>query len=199
MSWETRLHEMILAGGALAVAACGASAQGSSTFSPDATSERGPSDAAPAGEEPDFCCNANPDPCCEYQYCGAALTPACASELACRADGGTWVEYPPGCSLGDEAGPGDGGGDAPDDGPADAPFDASQSGGGPCGPTLTCKLGTMCVDARHEGADGGSPTLYSCAPYPASCGDAPACACAGSLCPAGYTCAGVSGKILECM
>jgi hypothetical protein len=59
MSWEQRLHEMALAGGALAVAAC--------------TSSAGPSG-------PSFCCNADPDPCCAQRYCGATMTPECSAD-----------------------------------------------------------------------------------------------------------------------
>ena len=67
MSWERRLREMILAGGTFVAAGCGKTQPQS----------------GPPGE---FCCNANSDPCCEVNYCGAPMTPACA----CARDGGTW-------------------------------------------------------------------------------------------------------------
>lgn len=35
------------------------------------------------------CCNANPDPCCTYEFCGASITPQCSCEL----EGGTWNPY----------------------------------------------------------------------------------------------------------
>lgn len=66
---------MILAGGTLATAAC---TSGSSS--------------TPGG-----CCNANGDPCCEYKYCGGALTQECSQEMACEADGGTW-DYTGACT-----------------------------------------------------------------------------------------------------
>jgi hypothetical protein len=100
---------------------------------PDAAPDSGPPDGgaeAAADAAPDvvyspFCCNANPDPCCQYLYCGGSLTPECTAELACQADGGTYdpwqitqpdgsVTYPS-CSF-PEAGP-----DAtPDSEPSDA-------------------------------------------------------------------------------
>jgi hypothetical protein len=69
-----------------------------------------------------FCCNANYDPCCLYQYCGGPLTAECSAEIACKADGGTYdpsslwqpdgSSTPIGCSFpGPDAAPtGDAGG-----------------------------------------------------------------------------------------
>jgi hypothetical protein len=65
-------------------------------------SDAGPAaDAAPEGDAPSevivppqpgiFCCNANGDPCCQYLHCGGALTADCLVEMACEADGGTYV------------------------------------------------------------------------------------------------------------
>jgi hypothetical protein len=125
MSWELRLREMVLAGGALAAAGCssssgaGAAFDASTTEAGDATSGDDASDA-PVG--PDFCCNANPDPCCPQLYCDAAPTTACSQEMACVAEGGTWVYNGAGaCSLSADGGPEDaaaseGGADAGADG-----------------------------------------------------------------------------------
>jgi hypothetical protein len=196
LSWEQRLREIVLAGGAIAAAACadnaGTSTDAAHTFGGDACcngspdpccqvlgcgepmtaacacqmdggtpnysvdgsdsvflgtnspavtcsfpGDAGPNDAAADGDGgrpsdalpdivntfPDvsFCCNANPDPCCQFLHCGGAMTPQCSVELACQADGGTWSEFVqfadgsvgPSCLPGD-AGPGDAGGDGHD-------------------------------------------------------------------------------------
>jgi hypothetical protein len=64
MTWQRRLADMILAGGAIAaLGSCSSTGSGG------------------VG-----CCNANGDPCCEYKHCGGPLTPECA----CQMDGGTW-------------------------------------------------------------------------------------------------------------
>jgi hypothetical protein len=79
MSWEQRLREMILAGGALAATACSGSAASPSDAGPDATSDVGPG----AGDEDanndanlvvlgSGCCNANSDPCCPMLCYGDA-------------------------------------------------------------------------------------------------------------------------------
>ncbi len=69
--WERRLREMVLAGGALAAAACadnvGTAADAAHSFGGDA------------------CCNASPDPCCQVLSCGEPMTAACA----CQMEGGT--------------------------------------------------------------------------------------------------------------
>lgn len=77
MSWERRLRDMLLAGGALAIAGC-----------PGTTDESGFDASAPGDAGSDvsrFCCNANGDPCCTFEYCGAPMSAACA----CKLDGGT--------------------------------------------------------------------------------------------------------------
>jgi hypothetical protein len=84
--------------------------------SPDASLlDAGPTDSAAdapveASFPPPFCCNANPDPCCTFEYCGAAMTPACASQI----DGGGWACDADGGCHATDAGPGDAGGDAHD-------------------------------------------------------------------------------------
>jgi hypothetical protein len=109
MSWEQRLREMVLAGGALAAVGC---AGGSSAGTP------GPDGA--------FCCNGNGDPCCPSNYCGAAVTPQCTEKMACEADGGTWdYYYPPGCAR--DAGPSDATSDSQETGPSDAAVDGNGS------------------------------------------------------------------------
>jgi hypothetical protein len=70
---------MILAGGALAAAACG-----------DNPRDVGPDDATSddASEFPNlFCCNANPDPCCSCDP-DAAPSAECQAERTCVAEGG---------------------------------------------------------------------------------------------------------------
>ncbi len=90
MSWEQRLREMVLAGGALAAVGCS-----SSLVSPSGTDggpSQSPSDSSPSPSPPEagkpdatnpstFCCNANADPCCPQLYCGAPRTPECTSRL----------------------------------------------------------------------------------------------------------------------
>ncbi|MGH7284866.1 MAG: hypothetical protein ACRELY_25350 [Polyangiaceae bacterium] len=70
---------MLLAGGALAIAGCPGTTQ-ESDFDASASGDAG-SDVSP------FCCNANGDPCCTFEYCGAAMSAACA----CKLDGGTLI------------------------------------------------------------------------------------------------------------
>jgi hypothetical protein len=66
MDWERRFREMIVAGGALAVAGC----------------SNGGTRASDDGGIQDIggCCNAVSDPCCAVDYCGAPMTPECACE-----------------------------------------------------------------------------------------------------------------------
>lgn len=100
MSWEQRLRELVLAGGAVAATACTGNSGSTSDASPSQdtspSDDASPSqDAAPLDAEPDvvlnnFCCNVNPDPCCGYLHCGGPLTPECSQEMSCEADGGTW-------------------------------------------------------------------------------------------------------------
>jgi hypothetical protein len=99
MNWQKRWREMILAGGAATVVACGSS------------------------RHPDPCGNAGPDPCCEYKYNGGPLTPECTSEMACEAEGGTWNDGVQACGVPTEAGP-----DAPFDSAAPDADDAGGGG-----------------------------------------------------------------------
>ncbi len=76
----------------------------------DASGEASATDA-PADSPSDavynpFCCNLVADPCCQYLHCGGALTPACTSELACQADGGTWEIGGSTCSFSTDGGGG---------------------------------------------------------------------------------------------
>src|ERR1700733_5897730 len=83
MSWEQRLREMVLAGGALAAAACGPSTASPSDAGSDATS----------GDDFAFCCNASSDPCCALS-CGvgadAAAYGACEENLTDCGVNGTY-------------------------------------------------------------------------------------------------------------
>jgi hypothetical protein len=122
MTWEQRLREMILAGGALAMAACSSSSSGGAQPPKDGGGEGDATHDANVGPDgndlPDGapgCCNANPDPCCPEVYCGKPLTSACTPEKDCVASGGTWDYSSTGsgeCSIDageNEAGPEDGG------------------------------------------------------------------------------------------
>ncbi len=76
MNWAKRLRDMLLAGGAVAAAACNGS-----TASP---ADASPSDAPPnPGPESGGCCNASPDPCC-YLACSGGLGPDAAVTVACE-------------------------------------------------------------------------------------------------------------------
>jgi hypothetical protein len=68
MSWQRRLVELALAGGALA--GCG-----NPTTTPD------------QGYNPDmfFACNLNPDPCCAHPQ-----STACLEKMKCLSEGGQW-------------------------------------------------------------------------------------------------------------
>jgi hypothetical protein len=89
MSWRRHLRDLVLAGGTIATSAC--SSGGSSTSTGTVN----------------FCCNANSDPCCESQFCGAPVSQACL----CKEQGGDWTTSAPDggflCTF--EAGAGDGG------------------------------------------------------------------------------------------
>ncbi len=75
----------------MAVTACGSGNSGSPESS-DAASD------VTLGFDSNFCCNASPDPCCQYLNCDGGLTTECSQELACQADGGVWNPYPGSCS-----------------------------------------------------------------------------------------------------
>jgi hypothetical protein len=136
MTWQQRLREMVLAGGALTAAACSTSSSGSTFDSGVVDARSGPgNDAADDVAMINFCCNANPDPCCAYLHCDASLTMACSQEMACETEGGTWDGNSEECSFGHDGGSSDAvagdsatdasSGDASTDGPADAPVDGN--------------------------------------------------------------------------
>jgi hypothetical protein len=157
MNWEQRLREMVLAGGALAAAAC-------SGGGPNA----GPSDASPDVFESGFpCCNANSDPCCPSKYCGEPVSAACA----CQLDGGAWTYEGQGrCSAGD-ASPADAGG--PTDAAPDVPdYDGAfccNANPDPCCPSTFCgaTVNVACACQLEGGAwnyspaDGGPSCTFS--------------------------------------
>jgi hypothetical protein len=182
MNWEQRLREMILAGGALAVAACGDNAASISEAGTGSEAGAG-SDAGSGTDSSDgsafvpgfFCCNANSDPCCPFLYCDAGMTAACSEEMACQADGGTWSLNSQSCSPGD-AGPSDAPvdvvhGDAPSDGTTtdapsdatgfDAPFFCCNANPDPCCVYLHCggSLTATCSQELACQADGGTWNL----------------------------------------
>ena len=76
---------MLLAGGALAIAGCPGKTD-EADFDASAPTDGG-SDVSQGREASSFCCNANGDPCCTFEYCGAPMSVACACEL----DGGTFA------------------------------------------------------------------------------------------------------------
>ena len=107
MTWRRHLGEMVVAGGALASAGCGGRAMPASPRAADggevdATAEASTVDALSsdarttdvpaigttlcpdASYGPDAfyeCCNANPDPCCAYEYCCQPIDKACSCAL----------------------------------------------------------------------------------------------------------------------
>ena len=120
VSWDRRLREMLLAGGTIATAACGGAVHGSDF---DASASGDATTGQDAGDELSnnggFCCNADPDPCCEYELCDASLTPQCAQELQCQ-EAGLWNSSTFSCER-----------PPVDAGPADAGVDVVSSSG-PC-------------------------------------------------------------------
>ncbi|MBV9948144.1 MAG: hypothetical protein JOZ69_14915 [Myxococcales bacterium] len=184
MGWQQRLRDLILAsGGAIAAAACTGKEAGTPVDDGGpALNEGGPSL---------FCCNANSDPCCGYLHCGGSMTPACAGELACQADGGTWqsvgYQLPDGgWAFGSCTVPGDGGvsdgGDEKDPnapGPVDAaPLDAAPSDAGPfdaapldAGP-FDAPFPSMCCNAN---SDPCCPYVACGAPMTPLCAEKLAC------------------------
>ena len=93
MNWEQRCREMILAGGALAAAACASNGRtgdngeaGSSDGSSDVGVGPGDGDTGDAPSSVAYdssfqvpCCNANGDPCCPSCYCGGGAYEPCCS------------------------------------------------------------------------------------------------------------------------
>jgi hypothetical protein len=74
MSWQARLRNIVLAGGAVA---CREGATG-------------------PGTNGGAVCNANPDPCCQLQLqpvdANTPMALECAAAKACRASGGAWSD-----------------------------------------------------------------------------------------------------------
>jgi hypothetical protein len=83
------LREMVLAGGALAVTACGGStsAQADAAAGADTGSDDQSSDDAFTNPGPEFpCCNANSDPCCPL-LCSGDIGPDAAVYVDCEQEG----------------------------------------------------------------------------------------------------------------
>ncbi len=76
MGWEQRVREMVLAGGALAVTACGGSTSTQADAAASMTTDTGAEgDDADINLGPELgCCNANSDPCCPM-LCGGHIGP----------------------------------------------------------------------------------------------------------------------------
>jgi hypothetical protein len=192
MNWEHRLREMVLAGGALAVAACGDN--GSSVSEAGIGSEAGVgSDAGALAPDSGaigpgaFCCNANGDPCCPVLYCDAAMSAACSAEMACQAEGGTWSFGVQDCSF-----PGDGGpSDAPADGaPSDAPADAAPSDA-PSDASTGCDAPFFCCNLNPDPC---CQYLHCCGPLTATCSQELACQAEGGTWNLGTGCSHDGGQ-----
>ena len=81
MAWRNRLRELLLAGGALAIAGCSSSLPGDGN-------------AGTAGSLATPCGNANPDPCiCGRPDASAVSAMLCDQRIACEAEGGKWDFY----------------------------------------------------------------------------------------------------------
>jgi|CZKU01.1.fsa_nt_gi hypothetical protein len=189
MSWETRWREMVLAGGSVVVAACSGGQVVTGNVPVDGSggsssgSSGGSGGASSSGSTPNFCCNANGDPCCQYENCGGPLTTECSAELACK-DAGTWSlsGY---CVVTSDAGPSDAG--PADAGPADVITDQSVEGGYPpfccnangdpccqyryCGGPLTAE----CISEEACQSEGGVYDPYTLYAPDGSIGSSPSC------------------------
>jgi hypothetical protein len=171
VSWEQRLRDLVLAGGAAgALAAVGC--VGGSVAGGDAGSD---GDVGPDVNF-EFCCNADVDPCCPSLYCGAPVTMLCAEKTACKADGGTWDDDTEGCSSLEDSGATDASHEASTDAPPeaatspDAATDASpdatypdvpfccNANADPCCPSLYCGalVTVQCTEKMVCEADGGT-------------------------------------------
>ena len=73
MSWKRRLSEMMLAGGAVGLCV-------------------GYDEGCTSSSDTVGCCNANGDPCCPVDYCGAPMSPECQAEKSCQAAGGEYSD-----------------------------------------------------------------------------------------------------------
>jgi hypothetical protein len=183
MNWEQRLREMILAGGALAAAACGDSA---ATVSEAGTTGAEGGAGSDVGATPDasdrdtgvftggFCCNANGDPCCPFLYCDAGISSECVQKMACEADGGTWDFSVQGCSTRDAGTADASNSDAPSDANADvviSPF-CCNANADPCCTYLHCgaSLTAQCGQELACQADGGTWAFGTGCTIPADAG-----------------------------
>jgi hypothetical protein len=158
MSWEDRLRDIVLAGGTLAAVAC--------SFGDDVP-----------------CCNANSDPCCEVQYCGAPMNAACA----CEQEGGVYDPRGNACSSPDAASDGGGTGDSTRPVEAgDAPSDTTDA------PSDTTDAPSDTTDAPSDTTDAPSDTTVD-APFvgPFCCNANPDPCCTFLHCgaPMNATCA----------
>ncbi len=129
MNWEKRARDILLAGGALTVSACGV-----------------------VGGTP--CGNANPDPCvCGRPQASAASAAACSQKQACEAQGGSFDSPLP---VNDGGQPGwaclmESG--ASDDASADATLDAADGSAVDAGDASAADADQ--TDATDAGAGGG--------------------------------------------
>jgi hypothetical protein len=115
MGWEQRWREMILAGGALAAAAC----SGSTTSMADGDAASGSTMPSGSSSSSGGCvgCNSGPDPCVyegDAYWCGVGIP----VEPSPSAEDGSAADAAPADASPSEAGAHDG--SAPDAGPADA-------------------------------------------------------------------------------
>jgi len=125
LTWQNRLHELLLAGGALAALGYGAGSCSNGSHDASGPDDGGSHDASGPddGGYGENCCNVKPDPCCTLMYCGQPATSACTAKIACLADGGSWTDGQNQCRFPD------GGSDALADAPADASSDAQREAG----------------------------------------------------------------------
>lgn len=130
LTWKRRLRDLLLAGGRLAALACSNSGSGGTGGTGGTAGSSGTGGVAGSGGSgirphtncecdsggPTYCCNASPDPCCDYTACGTPMSPACA----CKLDGGVYTSTYGGGTCAPDAG---------SDGAA-GPFDAGNGGAG---------------------------------------------------------------------
>jgi hypothetical protein len=137
---------MVLAGGAGIVAAAGCT---------------GATGSGDAGPEPNFCCNANGDPCCPSDFCGQPVSAACTEKKTCEADGGVWNYGSPDgqCLHPQDAAP-----DALEDGATPVGIFCCNANGDPCCPSLYCDaaVSTACMEKMACEADGGTWNFNGC-------------------------------------
>ncbi len=167
MSWEQRLREMVLAGGALATAACGGSTAAQADLPSSATSNPGgdaaaPGDGGSSDDVPVNCCmNAAPDPCsdvCSGNAGDAVCTSCEQARAACLAMNGFYEIQSDG-SLGCTrfGPPVDAGAGPSDAAPTDpGPTDASFSEEGCC----NANPDPCCAIAYCSGGVGPDAAIY---------------------------------------